>query len=146
MPVRYARVPSLLVVALCAMIAWCGTAAAGQEGMDMRLSDFGFIMRAAATPAQMERLKLLPARTFVTRVKNERRYYLYADPDYCQCVFVGGIRAMKNYLAFAAPAPQAPMPLGPDGGPVAGSLIQEIDPSLPIFDDDLFDAPFNYPD
>ena len=146
MPVRYTRVPALLIVALCGVMALCGGAAAGQEGVDMRLSDFGFIMRPANTPEQMKRLKLLPARTFLTRVKNERRYYLYADPDYCQCVLVGGIRAMKNYLAFAAPGPLAPMPLGPDGGPVAGSLIQEIDPSLQIFDDDLFDAPFNYPD
>ena len=141
MPAGCARIPSLLVVALCAMIAWCGTAAAAQESMDMRLSDFGFIMRAAATPAQMERLKLLPARTFVASRKNGLRYYLYADPDYCECVFVGNEAAMKNYRAYASPGPLAPMPVGPDGGPVAGSLIQEIDPGILINDGDIFDYP-----
>ena len=142
MPTHYTRVIAVLILALCGF----GGANASQEGQDMRLSDFGFIMRPANTPAQMERLRLLPARTFVTRTKNGRRYFVYADPDYCQCVFVGDVRAMKNYLAFAAPGPQAPMALGPDGGPVAGSLIQEMDPSLQILDGDLFDAPFNYPD
>jgi hypothetical protein len=109
-----------------------GPAGAGQEGTDMRLEDMGFIMRSANTPAQMERLRLLPARKFVARTKNGRRYYLYADPDYCQCVFVGNELAMNNYQALNAPSSAPPMPLGPDGGPVAGSLIQEIDPSINV--------------
>ena len=66
-----------------------GNVEAGQEGTDMKLEDMGFIMRPANTPEQMERLRLLPARKFVARAKDGSRYYLYADPDYCQCVFVG---------------------------------------------------------
>ena len=31
------------------------------------------------------------------------------------------------------------MPIGPDGGPVAGSLIQEIDPGISFFDGDILD-------
>jgi hypothetical protein len=73
----------------------------------MRLEDMGFIMRPASTPAQMGRLRLLPARKFVARTKNGSRYYLYADPDYCQCLFVGNELAMKNYQALnASSAPQ----------------------------------------
>jgi hypothetical protein len=74
-----------------------GGADASQEGKDMKLEDMGFVMRAADTPAQIERLRQLPPRTFVTRSKNGRRYYLYADPDYCKCVFVGDETAMRNY-------------------------------------------------
>lgn len=118
-----------------------GGADAGQEGQDMRLEDVGFIMRPANSPQQRERLKLLPPRTFVARTKNGRRYFLYADPDYCQCVFLGNALAMKNYQDMVSPPPQAPMPLGPDGGPVAGSLIQELDPGIPIFDGDILDYP-----
>ena len=103
-------------------------AVAGQEGLDMKLADMGFIMRPASTPTQMQRLRLLPARKFVARIKAGRRYYLYADPDYCQCVFVGNELAMRNYRALLSPAAAPPMPTGPDGGPVAGSLIQEIEP------------------
>ncbi len=133
------------------MVAVSGFAAiaqdrAGQESFDMKLSDFGFVLRAANTPAQMERLRRLPPRKFLSRTRNGQRYYLYADPDYCQCVLVGNQVAMNNYSSYVSPGTVPPMPLGPDGGPVAGSLAEEIDPSLQIFDDDLFAAPYNYPD
>ena len=86
--------------ALLAAMLFGGPVAAGQEGTDMKLEDMGFIMRPATTPAQMERLRLLPPRKFVRRTKGDRRYYLYADPDFCQCVFVGNELAMKNYQAL----------------------------------------------
>jgi len=105
---------------------------AGQEGTDMRFEDMGFIMRSANTPQQIERLRLLPSRKFIARTKDGRRYYLYADPDYCVCVFVGNELAMKNYQALLSPPSAPPMPTGPDGGPVAGSLVQEIDPGIDV--------------
>ena len=79
----------------------------------------GFVMRAADTPAQIERLRQLPPRTFVARSKNGRRYYLYADPDYCKCVFVGDETAMRNYRDMVSPPPQAPMAIGPGKPSVA---------------------------
>jgi hypothetical protein len=124
-PVTFVRVAVLVAATLSA-----ATASAGPERTDMRLEDMGFIMRPASTPAQMERLRLLPPRKFVARTKGGSRYYLYADPDYCQCVFVGNELAMKNYQALNAPSSAPPMPIGPDGGAVAGSLVQEIDPSI----------------
>ena len=69
----------------------------GQEGRDMKLEDVGFIMRPANTPAQIERLRLLPPRKFVARSRAGWRYYLYADPDYCKCIFLGDELAMRNY-------------------------------------------------
>lgn len=88
----HARVLAVLVFGL-----FGGAAGAGQEGEDMKLEDMGFIMRPANTPAQVTRLKLLPPRKFVARTANGRRYYIYADPDYCKCAFVGNETAMKNY-------------------------------------------------
>ena len=131
------------ILAFLAVGFFGGAAAAeeAQEGKDMKLEDMGFIMRPANTLAQIERLRLLPPRSFVTRNKDGKRYYLYADSDFCKCVFVGDALAMKNYLALVSPPSQAPMPLGPDGGPVAGSLIQELDPGIPIIDGDIFDYP-----
>jgi hypothetical protein len=132
---------AIRVVALLALGLVGGGAEAGQEGSDMKLEDVGFIMRPANTPAQVERLRMLPPRKFLSRRKDGKRYYLYADPDYCKCVFVGNELAMKNYRDLTSPSPQPPMPLGPDGGPVAGSLIQEIDPgiALTIGDGDILD-------
>ena len=118
-----------------------GGGAAAQEGNDMKLEDVGFIMRPANTPEQIARLRLLPPRMFVARTKNGRRYYLYADPDYCRCVFLGNELAMKNYRDLLSPPAPPPMAVGPDGGPVAGSLIQEIDPGIDITigDGDILD-------
>ncbi len=46
-----------------------GDAATAQEASDMKLEDVGFVMRPANTPQQLERLRLLPPRTFVARSK-----------------------------------------------------------------------------
>jgi hypothetical protein len=95
----------------------------------MKLEDMGFVMCPADTPAQIERLRQLKPRAFVARSKSGRRYYLYAVPDYCKCVFVGDELAMKNYHDLAwPPAPQAPTAIGPGKPSVASEMIQEMDP------------------
>jgi hypothetical protein len=106
-----------------------GAADAGQESTDMRLEDMGFIMRPAQTQAQIERMRLLPIRKFVARTKDGMRYFIYADPDYCRCVFVGNEVAMKNYQAFISPPAAPPMPTGPDPGTVSDGWVQ-IDPGV----------------
>jgi hypothetical protein len=136
----YRRHPCVLALLIFGLP---GATAAAQEGSDMKLEDVGFIIRPANTPAQIERLKLLPPRKFVARTKAGRRYCLYADPDYCKCVFLGDELAMRNYRDLISPPPPPPMALGPDGNPVAGSLIQEIDPGIgdAIADGDILDYP-----
>jgi hypothetical protein len=73
-----------------------------QEGRDMKLEDAGFVMRSADTADKLQRLRRLPPRVFVSRRKGEQRYYLYADPDYCRCVFVGNAAAMQAFKDMAA--------------------------------------------
>jgi hypothetical protein len=77
----------------------------------------------------------------VARSKDGRRYYLYADPDYCKCVFVGNELAMKNYRELVSPPPQAPMAIGPGKPSVASDMIQEMDAGIgaTIFDGDILD-------
>jgi len=119
-------------------------AGAGQEGNDMKLEDVGFVMRPANTPAQIERLRQLPPRTFIARSKSGRRYFLYADPDYCKCVFVGNELAMKNYQDMVSPPQQAPMAIAPGKPSVANQMIQEMDSDIggTIFDGDILDYSF----
>lgn len=138
MSLQSARVIALVVFGFIG-----GAAAASQEGSDMKLEDVGFVMRPANTPAELERLKRLPPRTFVARNKAGRRYYLYADPDYCKCVFLGDELAMKNYQDLTSPPPQPPMVIGSDVSP-ATAIVQDIDPDLDssIFDGDILDFPF----
>jgi hypothetical protein len=116
-----------------------GDASAGQEGTDMRLEDMGFTMRAANTPEQLARLRMVPPRKFLARNKNGRRYYIYADPDYCQCVFLGNESAMQNYKNLVSPFPQAPMVVGSgDLPPTVGQMmVDEVDPGLTFADDDI---------
>jgi hypothetical protein len=118
-----------------------GDAAAGQEGTDMKLENMGFTMRAANTPEQLDRLRLLPPRKFLARTKNGQRYYLYADPDYCQCVFLGNELAMKNYNQLVSPPPLAPTVIGSGDLPptVTQQMIDEVDPGLAIEDGDILD-------
>jgi len=109
-----------------------GDAVAAQEARDMKLEDVGFVMRPANTPQQLARLRLLPPRTFIARIRDGRRYYIYADPDYCQCVFLGGEMAMRNFRDLAMPPSPPPMPTGPDGSPVAGPLILPLAPDIDL--------------
>ncbi len=138
MSLHIARIAAVLGVTLIA-----GAAAAGQEGTDMKLEDMGFVMRPALTPGQVERLRLLPARQFIARTKNGRRYFLYADPDYCKCVFLGDELAMKNYRDLIAPGPLAPTTIGSDVSQ-ATAIVQDMAPDVDrsIFDGDILD--FSY--
>lgn len=119
---------------------FAGPAAVGQEGADMKLEDMGFTMRAANTPEQLARLRLLPPRKFVARTKGDRRYFLYADPDYCKCVFLGGVAAMQNYNASMLPP--AALAVAPGSAPsFAQQDMEALDPDVAgsISDGDILD-------
>jgi len=119
----HARVMAFLIFGLFA-----GATDAGQEGQDMKLEDVGFIMRPAT-------------RKLIARTANGRRYYIYADPDYCKCAFVGNELAMKNYQNLISPPPQAPMTVGSGPPSVTTEMIQEMDSGVDIPFGDIFDFP-----
>ena len=119
-----------------------GTAAGAQEVKDMDLEDSGFVMRPALTPQQLERVNLLPSHKFIARSKNGQRYFFYADPDLCKCVFVGNALAMTNYQSLVSAPYMSSMP-NPGTLPSGASLYQEMDPGLSsaIPDGDILDNP-----
>ncbi len=129
---------------LLALLAFglLGTAAVAQEVKDMDLETSGFVMRPALTPQQLERVKLLPPHKFIARTKNGQRYFIYADPDLCQCIFVGNALAMANYQGLVSAPYISSMP-SPGTPPSGASLYQEMDPSLSsaIPDGDILDNP-----
>ena len=68
------------------------------------LINAGFVMRAADTPDKVARLKRFPADKFASRKTGDGRlYYVYADPVYCVCAYVGTQQAMDDYRKVMAP-------------------------------------------
>ncbi len=84
------------------LLAYAALPALAQLATDMKLEDAGFKMKEANTPRKMERLKSIPARIFVPHRKNGQLYYVYGDPDYCKCAFVGDAVAMQAYRDMVA--------------------------------------------
>ena len=120
------------LAALLLLGFFCDPAVSGQEATDMKLADAGFIVRVADTPAKIARLRAVPARKFLRRVKAGRTTYMYVDPDLCKCVYLGGQDAMNNYRAMVtrrrqqfflqSPNAQLPPGLSPEN-----DLIQDVD-------------------
>jgi len=108
-----------------------------QLATDMRLEDAGFVMRRADTPDKVARLRLIPPRQFVTRTGKNGRYYLWADPDTCKCVFVGGPGALQSFKDMRRGVPQ------PDN---VGPGSNGINPENMIIHDMDEDAGINVPD
>ena len=51
----------------------------------------------ADTPERMAQLKTFPTRKLVMRSKDGKPVYTYADPDNCQCLYVGGPDEYRRY-------------------------------------------------
>ena len=61
----------------------------------------GFGMKLADTPEKLAKLQTLPVRQIVTRVKDGRVVYLYADPDFCKCLYFGNQQQYARYQQLA---------------------------------------------
>jgi hypothetical protein len=125
----------LILSAAFAAATVAAVPAAAQLANDMRLEDAGFVMRRADTPEKLARLRLIPPRQFVSRTGKRGRYYLWADPDTCQCVFVGGPGALKSFKDMRKGLPQ-PDNVSPNS----------IDPENMIIHNMDEDAGINVPD
>ena len=115
---------------------------------DQLLEESGFTMRSADTPRKVARMKRLPPLQFIARKTPRGRYYLFADPKLCVCVFVGGQQAMDNFQSqvMKVPASQlAPMQVVPathDKPPYV--LVHEMGEDMfgdPV-DDDILEYKF----
>ncbi len=83
--------------------------AQAQQEIDMRLRSAGFKVRPAATAQEIDLLRRAPARVMMSRTEQGRRYYAYADPDFCKCVFVGDEQALRTYRETSmSPSPPPP--------------------------------------
>ena len=57
----------------------------------------GFEVRVADTPAKAAQLKKLPPNKLVTRERDGKTFYVYGDPNGCNCAYVGTPEAYRLY-------------------------------------------------
>lgn len=119
--------------------------AGAQEARDMKLEDAGFVIRAATTPRQVERHRILPPRIFVARPKAGKRTYLYADPAGCRCVFGGNETALRTFRDRTGKRSDLDLPAfyRSSGLSSEGEVIQSMDEDAGTLEpDDILDYRF----
>jgi hypothetical protein len=88
------NVTGLATISLALVVAACATMTADTES---RLQQAGFRKVSADTAAKMSHLKTLPDRRLISRTHQGQPYYVYADPDYCKCMWVGNAQQYQAY-------------------------------------------------
>lgn len=86
------------VVALLGLVAGCTAMRRMESGEkeDLMVAA-GFKVKSADTPAAMAKLKQVEPYKMIRRVKDGQMYYTFADPENCQCMFVGD---STQYMEF----------------------------------------------
>ena len=95
---------NVVVLALIIALPLAGCAAIQRsEARDTEqlLAAAGFQAKPAETPEKLANLKTMPPRQLVARSKDGNFVYTYADPDYCQCLYVGGPQEYSAYQRLA---------------------------------------------
>lgn len=64
---------------------------------EQMLAAAGFRMKPADSPERVGHLRTLPARKLVPYQQNGDIYYVYADPDVCNCLWVGNEQQYQAY-------------------------------------------------
>ncbi|HET7912124.1 MAG TPA: hypothetical protein VFL49_08835 [Pseudolabrys sp.] len=75
---------------------------------DNLFTQAGFVVKYATTPEKAAILRSLPADKLVTRRKDGKLYYVYADATGCNCAYVGTPEAFVRYQNGASVGGNAP--------------------------------------
>jgi hypothetical protein len=92
------------------------------------LTSAGFKPQFANDPAGKKALHALPPHRFVVHDNGGNARYLYAEPRYCVCVFIGTADAWQNYRAILAQPVPRPDDVAPDYDTQASALLTGNDP------------------
>ena len=111
-----------------------------QEAVDMRLRSAGFKVRPATTALEIAHLRRVPARLMLSRTEQGRRYYVYADPDFCKCVFIGDDHALRSFKDMVPAVAEQPQPYSSTRPTTTEFVIREMDADLG--QTDIFGPPF----
>ncbi len=90
---------SITVVAATIAVASPAAAMGSRRATESDLSAAGFIARPATTPQRQEMLARLPSHKVLMRQHGDVVHYVYADPQGCNCLYVGDQAAYQRYSA-----------------------------------------------
>jgi len=97
--IRCLKIASLLVAALVFLSCTFGPkpVPSGTRNMEVLLLDAGFVRNPADTPEKMERIRSEIQRKVIPVQEEGQTYYLYADADFCVCLYVGNESAFRRF-------------------------------------------------
>jgi hypothetical protein len=94
----------VVVLALIVALPLAGCAAIQRseaKDTEQLLAAAGFQAKPADTPEKLANLRAMPPRQLVSQAKEGKFVYSYADPDDCQCLYVGGPTEYSAYQRLA---------------------------------------------
>src|SRR5262245_42398704 len=94
----------VVMLALIVALPLAGCAAIQRseaKDTEQLLAAAGFQAKPADMPDKLANLRAMPPRKLVSQSKEGRFVYSYADPDYCQCLYVGGPAEYSAYQRLA---------------------------------------------
>ena len=93
--------PYMHISAMIAAVALSNSPASAQQRANPRPNNLftfsGFEPRFADTPDKSAQLRKLPPNQLVTRTRDGKTFYVYADPKGCNCAYVGTPEAYQTY-------------------------------------------------
>jgi hypothetical protein len=96
-----------LLVSAAIVLACCTAAySINVPQTEQMLEQAGFQKRVADTPAKLTHLRQLTPLQLVAHTKDDKTYFVFADPDGCQCLFIGDPWAYQRYQQLALDAKQ----------------------------------------
>jgi hypothetical protein len=101
----------VVMLALIVALPLAGCAAIQRseaKDTEQLLATAGFQAKPADTPEKLANLRAMPPRQLVSQAKDGKFVYSYADPDYCQCLYVGGPTEYSAYQRLAVQQEIAP--------------------------------------
>jgi hypothetical protein len=137
--------PTLTSIVLVLFLAQLAPDTSGyaQQTTGQLLISSGFNPIAATTPELVARLMSFPPNQFLLRKKENRPYYVYADPSGCTCAYVGNVAAMDKYRASFGALPADTLSSGGFTNPEQNMInSMENDDAGTQFNNDVFGPDF----
>jgi hypothetical protein len=97
--IRCLKIASLLVCTLAFLSCTFGPkpVTPGSRNIEGLLLDAGFVRNLADSPEKLERMRSEVQRKVIPVQEEGQTYYLYADADICQCLYVGTESAFHRF-------------------------------------------------